>query len=74
MIERRQSSPEQSAWWDRLSLAQKFSTSSLGKFGYELLFVRNSGGRSLAVLRSGNAIAAVTEDGEIDTSPSIQIR
>lgn len=34
MLERRQTSPEHSTWWNKLSLAQKFSASSLGKFGY----------------------------------------
>ncbi len=74
MLERRAEAPEQSAWWSKLSLAQKFSASSLGKFGYELTFVRNEQGRSLAVLTCSGGVAVVTEDGEIDTSPNINIR
>lgn len=74
LIERRQSPPELSSWWAQLSLAQKFSASSLGKFGYELMFVRSNDGLSLAVLQSGGTIAVVNEDGEIDTSPDIHIR
>ena len=74
MLERRQSSPEQSVWWNKLSLAQKFSASSLGKFGYDLVFVRNEQGHSLAVLTCSSGIAVITEDGDINTSPTIKIR
>ncbi|WP_052056188.1 hypothetical protein [Colwellia psychrerythraea] len=74
MLERRKESPEQSVWWNKLSLAQKFSASSLGKFGYELSFVRNDDGHSLAVLQCSGGLAVISEDGDIDTSPIISIR
>ncbi len=74
MVERRQREPEQSIWWNKLSLAQKFSASSLGKFGYELSFVRNDNGHSLAVLTCSSGVAVITEDGDINTSPDINIR
>jgi len=74
MLERRQTPPEHSIWWKKLSLAQKFSASSLGKFGYELSFVRNEQGRNLAVLRCDTGVAVITEDGDINTSPNIHIR
>ena len=63
-----------SLWWSKLSLAQKFSASSLGKFGYELCFVRNEHGHSLAVLTCNSGVAVITEDGDINTSPNIKIR
>ncbi len=74
MLDRRKQAPEQSVWWNKLSLAQKFSASSLGQFGYELSFVRNEQGRSLAVLNCSGGIAVISEDGEINTSPNIKIR
>lgn len=74
MLERRSEAPEQSVWWNKLSLAQKFSASSLGKFGYELTFVRNDNDQSLAVLQCSNGVAVISEDGDIDTSPKITIR
>lgn len=74
LLERRQNSPEHSVWWKKLSLAQKFSASSLGKFGYELAFVRNEQGQSLAVLKCDSGVAVITEDGDINTSPNIGIR
>lgn len=74
IVERRKEPPEQSVWWEKLSLAQKFSASSLGKFGYELSFVRNENGQSLAVLMCNGGIAVVSEDGDINTSPNINIR
>ena len=74
LLERRNEAPEQSVWWNKLSLAQKFSASSLGQFGYELSFVRNEQERSLAVLQCNSGIAIISEDGEINTSPSIELR
>ncbi|MDX2369886.1 MAG: hypothetical protein QNK36_16040 [Colwellia sp.] len=74
IIERRQTPPEHSVWWVKLSLAQKFSASSLGKFGYELDFVRKEKGRNIAVLTCDSGVAVITEDGDIDTSPDIHIR
>jgi len=74
MIERRTEPPEQSVWWSKLTLAQKFSASSLGKFGYELLFIRNDNGRSSAVLTCNGGVAVVSEDGDINTTPNIEIR
>lgn len=74
LVDRRQEPPEQSVWWSKLSLAQKFSASSLGKFGYELRFVRNEKGHSLAVLTCNAGVAVISEDGDINTSPNIEIR
>jgi len=74
IVDRRHEAPEQSVWWSKLSLAQKFSASSLGKFGYELTFVRNQNGRSLAVLICNGGTAVITEDGDIDTSPDLYVR
>jgi hypothetical protein len=61
-------------FWDRLNIAQKFSVSELQRFGYELEFVRRSPSFSMAVLRSGSNLAAVDQDGQIDTAPSIAFR
>jgi len=74
LVERRGEQPEHSIWWGKLSLAQKFSASSLGKFGYELSFIRNMNGHSLAVLTCNGGIAVISEDGDIDTSPNIKMR
>jgi hypothetical protein len=74
IVDRRQEAPEHSVWWKKLSLAQKFSASSLGKFGYELLFVRNEQGRSIAVLDNSTGTVTITEDGEINSSPDLVIR
>ena len=72
--EKRLESPEQSVWWPKLSLAQKFSASSLGKFGYELHFIRHEKGHKLAVLICNEGVAVISEDGEINTSPNILTR
>ena len=74
VVDRRQEPPEQSVWWSKLSLAQKFSASSLGKFGYELDFVRNEQGCSIAFLNCNGGTATISEDGDINTSPNSQIR
>ena len=74
MLERRKEAPEQSVWWKKLSLAQKFSASSLGKFGYELTFVRKEDGDCIAVLQCSGGVAVISGDGDIDTSPDIVLR
>jgi len=74
MLERRQSFVESPALWNILSLAQKFSVSSLGKFGYELSFVRNDEGHNLAVLTCNSGVAVVTEDGDINITNSLKVR
>jgi len=72
--DRRKESPEVSVWWDSLSLAQKFSASSLGKFGYEILFIRTEDDSKTAVLECNGGLATITEDGDINTSPNIILR
>ncbi|MFT5756604.1 MAG: hypothetical protein ACI9LM_001324 [Alteromonadaceae bacterium] len=74
VIDRRQEPPEYSVWWSKLSLAQKFSASSLGKFGYELAFIRNEQGRSIAFLICNGGTATISEDGDINTSPNAPTR
>lgn len=74
MLERRKEAPEQSVWWKKLSLAQKFSASSLGKFGYELTFVRKEEKSTIAVLQCSGGVAVISDDGDIDTSPDIVLR
>lgn len=74
LLERRHFTAEQSNLWDKLSLAQKFATSSLTQFGYDLAFIRSSSAGSIAVLLCDNNAATISDDGEIDTAPSITIR
>jgi hypothetical protein len=74
LLERRQYTPQQSSLWDKLSLAQKFATSSLTQFGYDLAFIRSSKSGSLAVLLCDSNAATITDDGEINTSPGLTIR
>ncbi len=79
LLERRQRTPEQSALWDKLSLSQKFATSSLNQYGYNLAFIRSSGSNNLAILlyndeQGKRKSATVNSDGEIDTAPNIVVR
>jgi len=75
LLNRRSYTPEQSALWDTLSLSQKFATSSLYKFGYNLVFIRNQkNNSSIAVLSCGESIATISVEGEINTNPDIVIR
>ncbi len=61
--------------WLKLTLAQRFSATSLTKYGYELLFIRNSCGGSTAVMVLQNGTpATISEDGDINTTPDIHIR
>jgi hypothetical protein len=75
LLERRQVAANESAdTWDNLTLAQKFSASSLNQFGYELAFVRDYNSGSLAVLICNDNIATISKIGEINTAPTITLR
>lgn len=74
LIDRRSKIQKKLEYWDKLSLAQKFSASSLGRFGYELSFIRYENDNKLAVLQCNGKIATIREDGEINISPDIKIR
>ncbi|ASP47821.1 hypothetical protein [Cognaticolwellia beringensis] len=74
LLERRQYTAEQSNLWDKLSLAQKFATSSLTQFGYDLSFIRSSKSGNIAVLLCDSNAATISDDGEINTSPNIIVR
>jgi len=61
--------------WKKLTLAQRFSATSLTKYGYELLFIRNSNSGSTAVMVLQNGTpATISDDGDINTTPDICIR
>ena len=74
LLERRQYTPQQSNLWDKLSLAQKFSSNSLTQFGYDLSFIRHSKSGNLAIFLCDNNAATIADDGEISTLVSIVIR
>ena len=61
--------------WTKLTLAQRFSAQSLTKYGYELRFTRftSKGSTAVLVLKNGTP-ATISEDGDINTTPDIQIR
>ncbi|WP_027671195.1 hypothetical protein [Rheinheimera baltica] len=61
-------------FWDDLNLAQKFSVAELQRYGYDLLFVRHIADCSVAVLASGNKMAAIDMEGQIDVEPNIVLR
>ena len=75
LLERRSALTSSSNLWNQLTLAQKFATSSLTQFGYELAFIREANSpQNIAVLLCGQTSATITNDGEIDTAPQIIIR
>lgn len=73
-MERRQQSALSSDLWDKLTLSQQFSVSSLNQYGYNLAFIRNSDEGSLAILLCEDNAATIDNHGEINTSPDIVIR
>lgn len=72
--ERRNYKPERSALWDRLSMSQKFSASSLIQFGYELTCIRRTEEENLALLVCGENVATVNVEGEINTTSKVMVR
>jgi hypothetical protein len=75
LLERRRESSEKSDdLWENLTLAQKFSASSLTQFGYELVFIRDVSSRNIAVLKCNDSVATISPSGEINTAPNIKLR
>ncbi len=74
LIERRDESQKETLLWSKLTLAQKFSASSLTKYGYELVFIRSSDAGNVAVLLCNGRSSTISEDGEINTNPMIKVR
>lgn len=74
IVDRRSEDPETSVWWEKLSLAQKFSVSSLGKFGYEIICIRNIEGENFAILQCDGGVATVSDEGEINVHPEVSLR
>ena len=60
--------------WEELTLAQKFSASSLTQFGYKLNFIRDFDDSHIAVLTCNDNVAVISRVGEIETHPNIEIR
>jgi|ETNmetMinimDraft_8_1059916.scaffolds.fasta_scaffold46517_1 hypothetical protein len=71
---RRSRSLESYEWWNHLNYAQKFSVSSLYKFGYKIRFVRTVDHKSTVVMSLNRDIVTVDVDGLIDSNPDIQVR
>lgn len=73
-MERREQIFSSNELWDKLTLSQQFSVSSLNQYGYNLAFIRNTNEGSLAVLLRDDNAATINNHGEINTSPDIVIR
>lgn len=74
MFHRRRRAVESYDWWDLLNYAQKFSVSSLYKFGYEINFIRRVEHKSIVVMSLNGSTVTVDEDGLIDSHPDIKVR
>jgi len=73
LIERRQQDIEQDLW-QKLTLSQRFSASSLTNFGYQLTFIRSCESGSLAVLVKDGYCTTISDNGDINTNPILHIR
>ncbi|MEW6990338.1 hypothetical protein AADZ91_06550 [Colwelliaceae bacterium 6441] len=74
LIDRRASQDDFQSLWSHLTLAQKFSASSLAKYGYQLSFMRCYPSGNIAIMQLDNNVTTISCDGDIDTNPSIHIR
>jgi len=75
LLERRQDTLNNTdELWENLTLAQKFSASSLTQFGYKLSFIRDCYDSHVAILTCNENIATISKGGEINTNPNTQIR
>tara|TARA_R110002126_G_scaffold43555_15_gene124906 strand:- start:1628 stop:1858 length:231 start_codon:yes stop_codon:yes gene_type:complete len=72
--ERRQTVKDMHYFWEELNLAQKFSVAELQRYGYELWFVRQQNEQKIAVLIAGGKMAAIDNEGQINTAPDVVLR
>jgi len=73
-VHRRRRAIESYEWWDYLNYAQKFSVSSLYKFGYKINFVRRVEHKSIVFMSLNGNEVTIDQDGLIDNNPSIETR
>jgi hypothetical protein len=57
-----------------LTLPQVYGIGRMANFGYSLAYVRDQSSAPLAILVSGDCIATVDTEGDVDSSPSIALR
>jgi len=74
MVERRHTRSSRNVLLNRLSMSQKCAVNNLTQYGYQYAFSRATDAGQLAILTCGNNIATVDEQGDIDTTPEIEIR
>jgi len=72
--DRRQSQVDSIVFYERLSLAQKFSASQLTQFGFQLQFIRSENSTSFAIFMRGSEVISVDNSGEISTESEIILR
>ncbi|GGI80976.1 hypothetical protein [Shewanella gelidii] len=72
--ERRGTALHHNVHWQAMNAEQKMALYNLHPYGYRLLFVRQLESGPLAIVAQQNDIATITEDGDIDYQPEIQIR
>ena len=72
--ERRNAERDQAKRLSQLSNPQKYSMQSLKIFGYSLIFIRQIDDKFIPILAFNNQFATINTDGEIDTTPNLQIR
>ncbi len=73
-IHRRRRAIESYEWWDYLNYAQKFSVSSLYKFGYKINFVRRVEHISIVFMSLNGNKVTIDQDGLIDNKAGIETR
>ncbi|WP_394130216.1 hypothetical protein [Shewanella maritima] len=72
--DRRQTSLTNEAHWDNTTADQKVALYDLNRYGYQLMFVRQTPKGPLAVVTQNNDIAVIHADGEVDLRPKITLR
>ena len=59
---------------DSLTMAQKVALSELGRYGYNLAFIRSTEDGPLAIAMAEGKVMTIDDEGEIEPNPDIVIR
>lgn len=59
---------------DNLTMAQKVALSEIGRYGYNLKFIRRTDDGTMAIAMAEGKVMTIDDEGEIEPNPDIVIR
>jgi len=74
MEDRRKAEAKLQALLHKLTLSQEFRLIEAAHFGFQLAFIRDTGEGKVAMVRQDEKYITVSESGDVDYQPDVNIR